>query len=316
MTSTTTPEIASLEAGRDITGTWACTRKAKLSARNGSQFLQVELRDASGRISGRAFRDVPYLDGRFDQGDVVRVTARVEDFRGERQLAIRAIERVAADDAVALDLLPRAYRDLDELDGFLEHLAREVHDPGLRGMLDVLLADEALHGELRKAPCTRDGHHAYLGGLIEHTVAVTMLAQQTCELHRKLDSDLLLTAAILHDIGKTREFEYGAEIGYSQAGRMLGHLQLGADIVRQLAARTGGIGEERLLALLNCVLSHHGPQQGQRFASAEALALFRVNALDAQVKGALEHGALAGEPVRASSMSTSSMSAGAGPGRI
>lgn len=303
MTTTATPEIAALRAGSDITGTWACARKSKLTARNGSPFLQVELRDASGRIAGRAFRDVPYLDGRFDQGDVVRVTARVEDFRGERQLAIRAIERVEADEGTALNLLPRAYRDLDELDGFLEHLAREVYDDGLRSLLDALLADSDLRRALRNAPCTRDGHHAYLGGLLEHTVAVTMLAQQTCELHRKLDSDLLLTAAIVHDIGKTREFEYGAEIGYSHAGRMLGHLQLGADIVRELARRAHGLGDDRLMAVLHCVLSHHGPPQGQnqpgqnqaqRFASPEALALYRVNALDAQVKGALEHGAMAG----------------------
>lgn len=311
MTTTATPEIAALQAGSDVTGTWACARKSKLTARNGSPFLQVELRDASGRIAGRAFRDVPYLDGRFDRGDVVRVTARVEDYRGERQLAIRAIERVEADECTTLNLLPRAYRDLDELDGFLEHLAREVYDDGLRSLLEALLADGKLRGALRNAPCTRDGHHAYLGGLLEHTVAVTMLAQQTCELHRKLDSDLLLTAAIVHDIGKTREFEYGAEIGYSQAGRMLGHLQLGADIVRQLSQRAHGLGDDRLMALLHCVLSHHGPPQGQhqpgqnqaqRFASPEALALYRVNALDAQVKGALEHGAIAGGSVRAGSL--------------
>ncbi len=303
MTATATPEITALRPGSDVTGTWACTRKAKLTARNGAPFLQVELRDASGRIAGRAFRDVPYLDGRFAQGDVVKVTARVEDYRGERQLAIRAIERVDSDRETALGLLPRAYRDLDELDGFLEHLAREVHDPGLRSLLDALLGDDALRHGLRNAPCTRDGHHAYLGGLLEHTVAVTMLAQQTCDLHRRLDSDLLLTAAIVHDIGKTREFEYGAEIGYSQAGRLLGHLQLGADIVRELARRADGLPDHRLLALLHCVLAHHGPEQGRRLEMPEALALYRVNALDAQVKGALEHGAAAGDSIRAGSRS-------------
>jgi 3'-5' exoribonuclease len=295
----TTPQIATLEPGRDVTGTWACSRKSRLTGRNGSPFLQVELRDATGRITGRVFRDVAYLEERFDQGDVVRVTARVEDFRGQRQLAIRAIERVEAGADQALELLPRAYRDLDELEGFLEHLAREVHDRGLSALLARCLADGTLRRDLRTAPCTRDSHHAYLGGLLEHTVAVTMLAQQTCELHRKLDCDLLLSAAILHDVGKTREFEYGAEISLSPAGRLLGHLQLGAEIIREQAARVPVLSEERLMQLLHCVLSHHGSSQGVQPASAEALALQRINALDAQVKGALEHGALAGDSIRA-----------------
>jgi 3'-5' exoribonuclease len=294
MTAATNPEIAALEPGQDVTGTWACTRKSRLSARNGAPFLHVELRDATGRIAGRAFRDVAYLDGRFEQGDVVRVTARVEDYRGQRQLTIRAIERVTTDESAALGLLPRAYRDLDELEGFLEHLAREVHDPGLRQLLVVALADDELRRQLRTAPCTRSGHHAYLGGLLEHTVAVTMLAQATCELHRKLDSDLLLAAAILHDVGKTREFDYGAEITLSQAGQMLGHLQLGAELIREIAQRAPQLAPDRLMQLLNCVLSHHGPLDGRRFASAEALALQRINTLDAQVKESLEHGALAG----------------------
>ncbi len=318
VTADESPEIATLQPGQDVTGIWACARKSRLTARNGSPFLQVELRDATGRIAGRAFRDVAYLDERFDQGDVVRVMARVEDYRGQHQLTIRAIERADADESVALELLPRAYRDLDELEGFLEHLAREVHDPGLRQLLDVALTDDELRRELRTAPCTRSGHHAYLGGLLEHTVAVTMLAQATCELHRKLDSDLLLTAAILHDIGKTREFEYGAEITLSEAGRMLGHLQLGAELLRQLAARAPSLTQDRLMQLLNCVLSHHGPVDGRSFATAEALALQRVNALDTQVKESLEHGTLAGdhESVRAARGLGGKRTAGHAPGHI
>lgn len=141
-------------------------------------------------------------------------------------------------------------------------------------------------------PCTRNGHHAYLGGLLEHTVAVGTLAQETCLLHVRLDSDLLITAALVHDLGKTREFTYGAEFGISEEGRLLGHVQLGVRMLEQRAARIPQLSEARLLALLHCVLAHHGPDQapGRRFGSAEALALARINALDAAIKGALEHG--------------------------
>ena len=94
-----------------------------------------------------------------------------------------------------------------------------------------------LRAGLRRSPCTRGGHHAYLGGLLEHTVAVATLAQETCILHVRLDADLLLTAAIVHDIGKTREFTYGADIGLSDEGRLLGHVELGLRMLDERAAR-------------------------------------------------------------------------------
>ena len=186
--------------------------------------------------------------------------------------------------------LPVAYRDVDELDGFLEHLAREVHDPRYRGLLDALLQDAALRAEWRRAPCTRAGHHAYLGGLLEHTVAVATLALEACPLHPRLNSDLLICAALVHDLGKTREFTYGAEIGLTDEGRLLGHVVLGQQL---LEPRPGALDDDRRrVALLHCVLCHHGPDAapGRRFGSPEALALYRLNALDAGVKGALEHG--------------------------
>ena len=139
----------------------------------------------------------------------MRVRGRVERFRDELQVEVRAIERAEAADPAAF--LPVAYRDLDELDGFLEHLAREVHDREYRALLESLLADEALRADWRRAPCTRGGHHAYLGGLLEHTVAVGTLALEACQLHPRLNSDLLITAALVHDLGKTREFTYGAD---------------------------------------------------------------------------------------------------------
>ena len=115
------------------------------------------------------------------------------------------------------------------------------------------------------------------------------LALEACQLHPRLNSDLLLSAALVHDLGKTREFAYGADITLSEEGRLLGHVTLG---LRMLDVRSGGMSEDRRLALAHCVLCHHGADAapGRRFGSPEALALHRLNALDAGVKGALEHG--------------------------
>jgi 3'-5' exoribonuclease len=285
-----TTSVAELRAGSELEGVFACTRKDRLTAKSGTPYLAVELRDRTGAIQARAFRDADFLAGQFERGDVVAVRGRVERFRDELQVELRSIRRVEAADPAAF--LPTAYRDLGELDGFLEHLAREVYDPDLRALLDAFLADEAFREELRRAPCTRSGHHAYLGGLLEHTVAVAMLALETCALHPRLNSDLLICAAILHDLGKTLEFELGAEIQLSEAGSLIGHVALGQQLLVERAARIDGFPADKLNAVSHCLLAHHGVESlpGRRFRSAEALALFRLNALDAGIKGALEHG--------------------------
>ena len=280
--------ITTLRAGAAVDGVFACVRKDRLNTRTGGAYLALELRDRSGTIPARAFRDADVLSGRFERGDLVHVRGRVERFRDELVLEVDDIARAGADvDPAAF--LPTAYRDVDELDGFLEHLAGEVYDRAYRELLEALLADRLFRQAFRRAPATRSGHHAYLGGLLEHTVAVATLAHETCQLHPRLNSDLLLTAAVLHDIGRTREFVYGAEIGVTDEGRLLGHLMIGQ---RMIDERARGLDEERRLALLHCVLCHHGPGSapGGRFGSPEAVALYRLNALDASVKGVLEHG--------------------------
>jgi 3'-5' exoribonuclease len=284
----TTVAVSSLRAGQDVLGVFACTRKDRLTTRTGSPYLALELRDRTGTLPARAFQNADALAGRFERGDVVRVRGRVERFREE--LVLEVIEITRAEDVDPGHFLPTAYRDLDELDGFLEHLSGEVYDVGYQALLQSMLADAELRAQWRRAPCTRGAHHAYLGGLLEHTVAVATLAHETCQLHPGVNSDLLICAALVHDIGRTREFTYGAEIGVTDEGRLLGHMAIGA---RMLTERAQGVLDEgRLLTLLHCVLGHHGPSSvpGGRFQSVEALTLFRLNALDAGVKGALEHG--------------------------
>ncbi len=277
--------IATLRAGDQVRGVFACVRKDRLSTRSGSPYLALELRDRTGSVPARAFRDADRLSGGFERGDLVRVAGQVERFRDE--LVVEVSEVVRADGADPADFLPSVRRDLDELDGFLEHLAREVYDPAYRRLLDGLLADPKLREELRRAPCTRGGHHAYLGGLLEHTVAVATLARELCDLHRRLNSDLLLSAAIVHDLGRMREFQLGADIELTEEGRLLGHITLGLQMLGEPMAQAG-LDEERRLALSHCVLVHHGAASapGGRFGSPEAVALYRLNGVDGAVADA------------------------------
>jgi 3'-5' exoribonuclease len=283
--------ISTLRAGDEVAGVFACTRKDRLLSRSGAPYLAVELRDRTGALPARVFRDADLHAGRFDRGDLVRVAGRVERFREELQVDVRSIAKAPAGAADPAAFLPVAYRDLDELDGFLEHLAGELRDAPFKRLVDELLGDREMRAALRRSPCTRAGHHAYLGGLLEHTVAVATLAVETCALHPRLDQDLLLTAAIVHDLGRTREFTLGAEIGLTAEGRLLGHVEIGLRMLEERAA-AAGLDDARRLALAHCVLTHHGADAApqRRFGSAEALALHRLNALDAGIKGAIEHG--------------------------
>ena len=300
--------VATLRSEEQVDAVFACTRKERHISRSGTPYLTIGLRDSTGTILARAFRDADLLAGGFRRGQLVRVRGRVERFRDQLQIDVRTISSAADVDADPARFLPVAYRDLDELEGFLEHLAREVYDPGLKALLAGLLGDDELRVAIRRAPCSapaapsgpqesgRSGrgssrHHAYLGGLLEHTVAVATMALELCVVHPRLDRDLLLSAAIVHDLGKTREFVFGAEIARSTEGRLLGHIELGLRVIAEHVP--AALGEERRIALEHCVLLHHGAEAaaGQRFGSAEALVLHRLNALDAQLKSSFEHGA-------------------------
>jgi 3'-5' exoribonuclease len=291
------PTVAELRPGLRFRGRYGCVRKDRLTGRNGSAYLALELRDRTGTAAARVFREPDRVGARFERGDAVEVNGRVERYRGEIAVELDDVRRLEPGSWDPAEFLPVAYRSVEELDGFFEHLVREVHDPALRGVVERVTGTDPVATELRRAPCTRGGHHAYMGGLLEHTVAVGTLVLELAQLHPRLDSDLLMAAALVHDVGRTREFTYGADFGISEEGRLLGHLPLGAEIVN---AACDGLDPERRVALLHCVLSHHGPDAAGRsrgavgtrsgFGSPEALALYRLNSLEAGVKGALEQG--------------------------
>ena len=281
--------MAELTPGQAFAGDYVCARKDRLTARNGSSYLSLELRDRTGTMPARLFRDVDRIGLGFERGDVISVRGRVERFRGQLSAEVESATKVDAERVDPTDFLPTAYRNREELEGFLEHLTREVHNAGLRAVVEQLLFAGPSADEFRRAPCTRAGHHSYVGGLIEHTVAVATLVTETCTLHPRLNSDLLMAAALIHDIGKTGEFTYGAEIGLTERGRTLGHLQIGAELI---TGASGHLDPSERDALLSCVMCHHGTDalRLRHFPSPEAIALYRLNALDAQVKTALEHG--------------------------
>ncbi|MDX6513973.1 MAG: 3-5 exoribonuclease [Gaiellaceae bacterium] len=265
--------IAELAEDRVVEGVFAVARKERLRTRGGASYLALELVDPTGRIDARVWNDVDLLDARFAEGDAVRVLGRVERFRDRLQLEVRTLE--AAPETDPAGLAPAMRRDADELDGFLDFLAAEISHPGLRATVDRFVGDERLRARLRELPATPEGHHGYSGGLLEHTVGVATLARETSQLHPRLRSDLLLAAALLHDVGRTLELGRAPTFRPSDEGRLLGHVHLGLRLIEE---RADALDAPARAELLHAVASHHDARAAR---TAEASVLYHVNQLDA-----------------------------------
>jgi len=264
--------LAELIADSAVEGVYAVSRKERLRTKAGASYLALELTDETGRLEARVWNDVDLLDSRFAEGDAVRVLGRVESFRDKLQIQVRTLE--AAPEADPEALAPAGRRDPDELEGFLDFLVAEIAHEGLRSTVTELLGDGENRRRLRTLPATREGHHSYAGGLLEHTVAVATICRDLCQLHPRLRSDLLLAAALCHDLGRTLELGPAPIYAPTAEGRLLGHVQLGLRLIEQ---HGGALGQDLQAELLHAVAVHH---DGRNARTAEAAALYHANQLD------------------------------------
>jgi 3'-5' exoribonuclease len=264
--------IAQLEENRTVEGVYAVAKKERLRTRAGAAYLALELVDPSGRIAARVWNDVELLDARFAEGDAVRVLGRVERFRDHLQLDVRTLE--PAQDVDPASMAPALRRDGDELEGFLEFLAAEIAHPGLHAAVDRVL-DAETRAAMRALPATLDAHHSYAGGLLQHTVGVATLCRETAQLHARLRIDLLVAAALVHDVGRVLELGRAPVFRPTDEGRLLGHVHLGLRLIEDRAsALDPGVRAE----LLHAVACHHDVRAAR---TAEAAVLYHANQLDA-----------------------------------
>jgi 3'-5' exoribonuclease len=260
--------ISDLVADRVVEGVFAVKAKRRLRTKGGAPYLVLELVDPSGHIDARVWNDVELLDGRFAEGDAVRVLGRVERFRDRLQLEVRTLDAADVDPA---SLTPALRRDASELQGFLEFLVDEISHPELAATVRAVLSD----CDLNAYPATPDGHHSYAGGLLEHTVGVATLCRETAQLHPRLRSELMLAAALVHDVGRTLELSRGPTFTPTEEGRLLGHVHLGLRLIEE---RARGLTPAQTAELLHCVATHHDARAAR---TAEASVLYHANQLDA-----------------------------------
>ena len=281
--------ISEWEAGQTVTGFALLTKKEKREDRNGNSYLDMEVADASGRMSAKIWGDSPALAGDFELHDFVALKGQVKSFRDQLQISIQKCRRASeADREHGFDeglLIPSTPEDLDDLEKRLQRiLSSLVEDPGLKA-----LAAEAMrrHGRaLREHPAAKTIHHAYRGGLLEHVVSMAELAVAVTRHYRELDADLVIVGVLFHDLGKLIEIGAMPRNEYTDSGRFIGHVVIGRDLLREAAAAVPELSDERLLHLEHLVLSHQGRlEYGSPVEpmTAEAVALHFIDNLDSKL---------------------------------
>jgi 3'-5' exoribonuclease len=252
------------------------------------QFLNVTLADRTGEIRGRAWDRAEELNQRFGPGDVVLVEGHVEEYQGQAQLIVKELSVAEPGSYDPADLVVCSPRSRDEMLDELDGVIGSVGNPYLLALLDSVFGDEDLRRRFADAYGAKSLHHSYVGGLLEHTLAVVRILQTAAEIHPDLDRDLMVTAGLLHDIGKLEELagEVGAE--YTDLGRFVGHTVLTDRMVCARAGQIEGFPTHLRNLLTHALLSHHGEREwGAPVVplTPEACALHYADNLDARVQG-------------------------------
>lgn len=285
---------AMIREGERVDAVFALRAKELRAARTGEAYLYVELGDRSGRIAGVMFRPSREAET-VPAGSVVRVRGRATSYRGVLRIAIDTLRPATQYDP--RDLVPAGTRDEKEMLAELRAHARSVTDPRLRRVLRAVFGDSSFLARFARCPASQSYHHAYIGGLLEHTLAVAALCRAAAALYPQIDQDLLLAGALLHDVGKVDELRFETGIEYTDEGRLLGHVVLGERRVRAAIAALNGVVPEDLSAKLSHVLlSHHGELEWgspKRPCTLEALVLHHADNFDAKTGGFVQAAAAA-----------------------
>ena len=288
--------ITELPPQTQLDQTFLATHKQLRPNRNGQLYLQVELADKSGIITGRLWNASQDDCGAFDDGDYVRVEGHTQLYSGALQIIITAIERADPRTVDESEFLVLSANDLVRLEAELATILGTIRSAPLKALADEILADAPLMEAFRRTPAGVKHHHAYAGGLLDHVVNLLRLADRVAPLYPALDRDLLLTGVLAHDIGKTVELESIQGFSYTDQGQLLGHVLLGLQIVddkiRAIEARTGTtFAPESALRVKHMIASHHGHYEfgaPKLPMTLEAVALHHLDHLDATMAGTIQ----------------------------
>ena len=256
--------------------------------KTGNAYLKLKLVDRSGEIEGRIWTFVENYADSFEKDDFVQLTGKAVSFQEHLQLNITHTQRVVEEEILFSDFFPMAEKDAEEMFRSLIEISQQIKNPHLNQLLQLIWEDESFIKRFKMAPASKWLHHNYLGGLLEHTLSLVQLVLKNVSHYKGLNLDLLLTAAILHDLGKVEELSYQRSFDYSDEGRLLGHIILGIERLEDKIRQLPGFPKDLSTLLKHLLLSHHGQYiwgSPKRPMTLEAVMLHFLDDMDAKING-------------------------------
>ena len=266
--------------------------KVMAMAKNGKPYMTLKLVDRTGEVEGRVWDRVDEFNDLFGKDDFIRVKGKASVYLGKMQLVVQEIERLDESRVSLADFLPVSSRDTQVMTAELRQKVDSLRNPHLQGLLKAFLDDTNFLQGYCKAPAAKSMHHVYLGGLLEHSLAVADLADDICNRYPELDRDLLVAGALLHDIGKVEELRYVRTFDYTDEGKLLGHIVMGVEMIDEKLRGLENFPRPLALLLKHLLLSHHGQYEygsPKRPKTMEAVVLNFIDDLDAKINGVRTH---------------------------
>ena len=278
--------ISDLSEGERILDHFLVQSKRLQTTKTGKPYLNLVLQDKTGSISGRVWDGAEELNGQFEINDTIKIDGTVELYNGERQLIIRRIRPSEPDEVDMSDFVAHTAYDIDEMFLELRSFIESIENPYLKALLDAFFEDEDFAGQYKHSSAARNIHHICVGGLLEHSLSTVRLCEYLTTQYEGLDGDLLITMAILHDVGKVKELEISPAINYTEEGNLLGHITIGIRMVGERIDRIPDFPPQLRTMVEHMILSHHGQSEWgsprpPMFLEAEVL--HRADDLDVKI---------------------------------
>ncbi len=285
--------VTDIQPGSLVEEVFIAAEKSVKTRGDGSPFLSLVLADKTGQAPAVVWDNVQALSAAFSAGDFVRVQALAQDYRGALQFKIKDLRRLDPAEVDPGDFLPVSRQDPQQTFAEIRRTAQSLTAPHLRRLFDAMFSDTRFTARFCRAPGAKLMHHAYLGGLVEHTFSVATLAQSIAVFYNSrepcLNRDILVAGALLHDIGKMEEFIYDTRIDLSEKGRLEGHIVLGVSMLESYLRDLPDFPDEDALLLRHMIVSHHGTRENgspEVPRTLEALLLHMADDMDAKFWGA------------------------------
>ncbi len=284
--------ITELLPGSAVDDLFLLAERNMAHKKDGNPFLNVTLADRSGQAKGVVWDQVERIVGAVSEGDFVHVRAQVGEYRGSLQLVVKDMVRVPADQVDPADFLPTSTRDVARMFERLKEMTGRMRTPHLKALFDAFWADGDFVAAYVRAPAAKQMHHAYIGGLLEHTLSMAVLSELIAGHYSGVDRDLLLAGVILHDVGKTRELEYACRIDYTDEGRLLSHIVIGLGMLDEKLRQVPDFPELQAQLLKHLIVSHHGVRafgSPEPPKTIEAVLLNYIDEMDSRVNSIREY---------------------------